>query len=82
MSETQHAERPEDVVIGEPVGAAAFHLVPSDEEVPHTVIDVVVDGPVGDQARPVAEVVRPAADETVSWCYEPSGRTEKSRLEI
>src|SRR5438309_1441571 len=46
-------------------GTASWHLAPPAQEVTHAIIDVIVDGPIGHQPRAVAEVVRPAAQQTV-----------------
>src|SRR5262245_29371680 len=49
----------------EPVIAAPCHFVPSDEECTHALADVEVDAAECRSARPVAEVVRPAAQTLV-----------------
>src|SRR5215813_1632491 len=64
-AQAQHAVGPEDFSCGEPAGATRSHLVPPTEEVAHPVVDVVVNGPVGHQARPVAEVRGPATQHRV-----------------
>src|SRR4051812_26568759 len=55
-SKAQHAERSEDLIVGEPLCAAPLHLVPLAQERANTIADVVVDRPVGRQSRSVAEV--------------------------
>jgi hypothetical protein len=52
-----------------PQSTAPLHLVPSGEEVPNAVIDVVIDRPIGLQPIAVAEVRRPSAQK----CVEPIG---------
>ena len=64
-SKTQHAHIPVDNAIGDRVHAAPLQLVPLDEEVAHSLIDVVINRPVGRQARPVAEVGCPTAQKAV-----------------
>src|SRR5215475_4875166 len=49
----------------EPVIAAPCHFVPSDEEGAHALADVEVDAAECRSTRPVAEVVRPAAQTPV-----------------
>src|SRR6476659_9129016 len=49
----------------EPVIAASCHFVSSDEEGAHTLADVEVDATESRPPRPVAEVVRPAAQSSV-----------------
>ena len=63
--ETQQAAFSIDNVEGEPVGAAPCHFVPSGEEVAHALIDVAVNAAECRPTRPVAEVVRPAAQRPV-----------------
>src|SRR5438445_10548599 len=46
-------------------GTASWHLAPPRQEVTNAIIDVIVDGPIGHQPRAVAEVLRPAAQQTV-----------------
>src|SRR5947208_17051797 len=59
------SERPEDLMVRKASGNASWHLAPPAQEVTHAIIDVIVDGPIGHQPRAVAEVVRPAAQQTV-----------------
>ena len=65
-SKTQDAEFPEDhrrrrtVRVPRPGTLCRLH-----EEVPHAVIDVIVDRPIGRQPRAVAEVRRPTAQQAV-----------------
>ena len=58
-SKAQHTERSEHNIIGELLCAASFHIVPSAEEVPDAIVDVLIDGSVYLQASAVAEVRRP-----------------------
>ena len=64
-AQPKHAEIPEHGPSREPRGAARRHLVTPDQKMPHALIDVIVDRSIGRQARPVAEVVRPAAQHAV-----------------
>ncbi len=64
-AQPKHAEIPEHGPSREPRGAARRHLVTPDQRMPHALIDVIVDRSIGRQARPVAEVVRPAAQHAV-----------------
>ena len=64
-SEVQHPEFSEDGLTGEASRATTLHLVPLDEEVSHAIMDVLVDRAVRRQASAIAEVCRPAAQETV-----------------
>ena len=64
-SEVQHAEFSEDSVVGEPLRAATLHLVPTDEEVSHTIVDVIVDLAVRRQSSAVAEVRGPTSQKPV-----------------
>src|SRR5438445_2335546 len=59
------SERPEDLLVRKASGTASWHLAPPAQEVTHAIIDVIVDGPIGHQPRAVAEVLRPAAQQTV-----------------
>src|SRR3954466_13411899 len=59
-SKTQHAERSEDLIVGETPCAAPLHLVPLAKERTSAIIDVVVDRPIGRHSRAVAEIGRPA----------------------
>jgi hypothetical protein len=63
--ETLHAEVPEHFRIGKPSDAAPWLLVPSSEEVPDTVMDMMIDGPIRRQARAIAEIRRPAGQKPV-----------------
>ena len=58
-SEGQNANLPEHQFAWEVSAAAALHLVPLSEKVPHMVVDMIVDRPVRLQPGAVAEVVRP-----------------------
>jgi hypothetical protein len=49
VSEKQRAQFAKHLVIGQVLDAAAFHLVPPDEEVSHALIGMDVNGPVGRQ---------------------------------
>jgi hypothetical protein len=42
----QHAQLSEDMFPGEASRTASLHLVPTDEEVSHVIIDVIVNGAV------------------------------------
>src|SRR4051794_14654080 len=64
-SKTQHAERSEDLIVGETPCAAPLHLVPLAKERTSAIIDVVVDRPIGRHSRAVAEVGRPAEQKPV-----------------
>jgi hypothetical protein len=64
-SEVQHAEFPEDSLIGESSRAATLHLVPPDEEVSHVIIDMLIDRAVRRQTSAIAEVGGPAAQKPV-----------------
>ena len=46
---------------------SSVHFVPSRKEVSHTVIDVIVDGPVCSLSAAIAEVRRPAAQKAVQF---------------
>ena len=64
-AEPKHAELAEHHPIGVAPGAARRHLVTPDQEVADPVIDVIVDRPIGHEARAVAEVRGPAANQAV-----------------
>ena len=64
-SKTQHAERSEDLIVGETPCAAPLHLVPLAKERTSAIIDVVVDRPIGRHSRAVAEIGRPAEQKPV-----------------
>jgi hypothetical protein len=66
-SKMQHAQLPEDVLPGEASRAASLHLVPTDEEVSHMIIDVMVDGAVRRQPCAVAKVRRQPRRSLFSW---------------
>ena len=53
---TLHAEVPEHFRVGEPSDAAPWLLVPSSEEVPDAIMDMVIDDPIRRQARAIAEI--------------------------
>src|SRR6266511_3831883 len=54
-----------DHFVGESTSAASRYLVPSCEEVAHTLIDVVVDTSEYRPMRPIGEVARPAKQKRV-----------------
>ena len=62
---TLHAEVPEHICVREPPDAAPWLLVPSSEEVSDAVIDMVIDGAIGRQARAIAEIRRPTGQKPV-----------------
>ena len=64
-AQPKHAEIPEHGPSREPRGAARRHLVTPDQKMPRALIDVIVDRSIGRQARPVAEVERPATQHAV-----------------
>src|SRR5215472_2215273 len=66
-SKAQHAVGSEDFRSRKPTGTSRLHLVSTTEEVAHRCVDVVVHGPVGHQACPVAEVGGPPPQH----CVEP-----------
>ncbi len=70
-SEAQDAVGAEDFLGRKAACTARLHLVPTAEEVAHRFVDMVVNGPVGHQARPVAEVCRPAAQHRVEPDADP-----------
>ena len=55
-AQAQDAMGPEDVRCRKLAGPVGWHLVPTTEELAYRMVDVVVDGTVGHQAGPVAEV--------------------------
>jgi hypothetical protein len=61
----QNSKPPEDQVTGESLGSAAGHLMPPTEEMSDASTDVVINRPVCPVARSIAEVGRPAAQQTV-----------------
>ena len=65
MPKPHHSALPEDIVVGKAACTAPRLLVPPSEEVPHTIIDVVVDRPVRLQAGAIAEVRGPTAQKAV-----------------
>jgi hypothetical protein len=60
-TQLQYAEFAEHRVPREAAGATRWHLLAPYQEVTDAVIDVLIDRPVGIQARTVAEVRAPAA---------------------
>src|SRR6516162_1041892 len=65
MAHSKHAEFAEDRFPAERSDAARGHLVASDEEIAHAVIDMSVDDAVRSIMRAGAEVAAPAAQEAV-----------------
>src|SRR5207344_1867909 len=65
LLQTPHTELPEDVFMREPARAAPSHLVPLNEEVLDTVIDMMIDGSVCLPTRAIAEVGRPTRQKPV-----------------
>jgi hypothetical protein len=63
--EAQQTEVPIDSVVREPAGTAPCHFVPSCEEVAHPLVRIAVNTAECGPARPVAKVVRPAAQSPV-----------------
>src|SRR6266581_7582257 len=78
-SEAQHAVGPEDLRMRKPAGTARLHFVPTAEEVAHRIVDMVVHGPVGHQARAVAKVRRPTALDRVEPAADFGPRLEVAR---
>src|SRR5262245_63281180 len=58
--EAQQAEVLVDNVTREPDGATPCHLMPSCEEVAHTLVGIAIDCAECRPPRPVAEIIRPA----------------------
>jgi hypothetical protein len=65
VTQSKHATFTEYHLVTEAVGASRSHLVASNQEASDTVIDVIVDRPVGNQPRAVAEVCAPTAQKPV-----------------
>src|SRR5262245_59196259 len=63
--QAEHTAFTMDHTEGEPPIAASLHLVPPGEECAYALGDVVIDAAECRTARPVAEVVRPAAQRPV-----------------
>ena len=70
-SEAQDAVGAEDFRCRKAACATRLHLVPAAEEVAHRIVDMIVHGAVRHQARPVAEVCRPAAQHRVEPVADP-----------
>src|SRR5258708_15283078 len=65
IAQSQHAQIPEHNRVRESGSAARSHLVAVSQEVPHALIDVVIDRSIRHQARSVTEVVRPPPQNSV-----------------
>ena len=65
VAQAEHATFTAYHLATEAVGASRSHLVASNQEASDTVIDVIVDRPVGNQPGAVAEVCAPAAQQPV-----------------
>jgi len=61
----QNAEFPEHFLVWKIPGASRWHLLMPSQEVSHTVIDKVVNGSVGPQSCPIAEVLGPSSEYSV-----------------
>src|SRR5574342_297207 len=55
----EHAHFPEDLLSGEALRPSRGDLMAPAQEVPHALVDIVIHRPVGHQASPIGEVVRP-----------------------
>src|SRR5437763_4566421 len=65
IAQSQHAQIPEHTRVRESGSAARSHLVTVSQEVPHALIDVVIDRSIRHQTRSVTEVVRPPPQNSV-----------------
>jgi hypothetical protein len=60
VTQPQHSHMPEHNCIRESSGATRGHLVALPQEVPHALIDVVIDRSIRHQPRAITEIVRPS----------------------
>jgi hypothetical protein len=65
VTQPKHAIFTENSLITEAFGALRLHLVATSQETPDTVVDVVVDCPICDQACTIAEVCAPSSQQAV-----------------
>src|SRR5215469_8119330 len=63
--QTRNAQRTKDLLIRQQAGSASMHLASPPQKMPDAIRDMMIDRLVGPRPGPVAEVVRPASQETV-----------------
>src|SRR3954462_10203536 len=64
-AQPKHAKFTKHHLVAEAAGAARQHLMAPNQEAPDALGNVVVDRPIGDQARAIAKVSAPAAQQAV-----------------
>ena len=64
-TQTQNAQRTEDHIVRQNACAARRHLMPPSQEMTHSGRDMIIDRALRLPSSPVAEVVRPAAQNAV-----------------